>query len=281
MARRVIVVFIVILAIGAGWWGWRAASRVSTSTPDVTLSVNHRTAIEVARGTPLVLEISISSSPSSRAFAIGHRWRPWHSLVRLETVHGEDIAPLADPGQSRSLHLTRQDDGRLGLTEEVSGVAHLEAGRHVHTVRYVISPEHAASLQTSTYALRAVVETPFWMPTGWRGRAESEPVVIVVRDASLQGKSGDLDHERLARTAEFYLSTSRFDDAFRAAAALVEAKPKEPGSHLLLGDALTGLARRPEARAAYQRALALWSRAYEQPDLILARIRSLDNGNPQ
>ena len=65
----------------------------SARGPGVTLLVNHATRVEVAPGTPLLFEISLSDGPNDPPLQIGSRWRAWHRLVRLERVGGGEPPP--------------------------------------------------------------------------------------------------------------------------------------------------------------------------------------------
>jgi cytochrome c-type biogenesis protein CcmH/NrfG len=119
-----------------------------------------------------------------------------------------------------------------------------------------------------------VLETPPWMLWGWRGRKVSSPVTIVVRDAAKAGDKRDaLEKQRLQRTADFYLGTERFADAEKTARQLVAREPGQSSGYVLLGDSLIGLQRRDEALAAYRRAMLLIPPSYEEPTLLMDRIR--------
>jgi tetratricopeptide (TPR) repeat protein len=172
--------------------------------------------------------------------------------------------------------MVRNADGRPEMRNETSAVAHLEAGRHVHIMTEAAAPEDTVNLQPGTYRVRAVLETPFWMFWGWRGRVASAPVTIVVVDPSKTGdRRNALETQRLMRAGDFYIGVARFEEAARAAREVVKSEPNQIEAHILLGDALVGLERRQEALAAYHRALALVPRSYEQPTLLYERIQSV------
>jgi hypothetical protein len=253
------------------------STATKTVRPGLTLLVNQRTQTEILPGTPLLFDVSLGSSPSSAPFDVGDRWRPWHSLVRLEQVPTEQTVPwtLVRVGPPRSIHFVRDNDGQPALTEDSSSAARLEAGRHVHTVTFAAAPNDTGRIKPGTYRVRGVVETPSWMYWGWKGRVASAAVAIVVRDPSSSDRREQLDAERLALAAKFFLTAGRFEEARQAAVSLVTMNPLDSRSHILLGDASAGLNRLEEALDAYQRAMALLPRSYEEPRLLIDRIRGV------
>jgi hypothetical protein len=273
--KRVGMVAIALLLSGVVVWLMRR-DRSDDAGVGLTLLVNHGTRAEVTPGTPLFFEISLTSGPSSGDVAIGSRWRPWHRLVRLEASGAGMPWALTMAGTPRSLSVVRTADARPEITIQAdsSPVAHLDAGRHVYTLTQVASPEATAAVRPGAYRVRGVLETPPWMLWGWRGRKVSSPVTIVVRDAAKAGDKRDaLEKQRLQRTADFYLGTERFADAENAARQLIAQVPDQANAHVLLGDALIALKRRDEALAAYRRAILLIPPSYEEPTLLMDRIR--------
>jgi hypothetical protein len=274
--RVVVVATIVVLCAGA-WWLW-PDSRSAPNRPGLTLLVNARSRIELTPGTPLELELSLGSSRSSSGFDVGSRFRPWNEFVRVEAIAGEATMPfrLVRVGPPRSVHVLRKIDGSPTVTEDSRAVAHLERGRHVHTVTFVAAPEQTAAAHPGTYRMRGVLDVPRWMPSGWRGRAVSPLVTVVVVDPSKAGQQSEqLEAERLARTSAFYLNAGRFGDALDMATKLAALRPRESRSFTLLGDAAAGLNRLTEALEAYRRAMALLPRSYEEPTMLLQRIRDV------
>jgi hypothetical protein len=284
--RRLTAASIAVLLLGVaaiGWIVWRARPEARAEPLGLTVLVNHGSRVEVTPGTPLFFEVSITNSPSSGAQALGSRWRPWYRLIRLEGS-GQAGMPwrLSRAGPPRSLRVVRTPDGRpeMKTDTEPSAVARLEAGRQVYTVTEVASPEAAAGVRPGAYRVRAVLETPRWMLWGWRGRKVSQPVTIVVLDASKPGDKRDaLERQRLARAADFYIGAEQFADAERTVRQLLELEPNQAEAHMLLGDSLAGLNRRDDALVAYRRALVLTPRSYEEPRVLMDRIeRQIANG---
>jgi hypothetical protein len=286
VTRRRFFALVLLAAIGTGLAivassVLRRSSPPTAGRPGLTLLVNLRPLVAVTPGTPLVFELSLGSSPSSAGFDVGSRWRPWHALVRLEAASGKGAIPwqLAKVGAPRSMHIGRDKDGRPEVTQGTSAVARLEAGRHVHTVTFAAGPEETARIKPGTYRLRGVLETPFWLRWGWRGRIVSAAATVVVLDPSQAGEKGQqLEAERLARSADFYVNVGRFADAHKAATSLTSIRPKEYRSYMLLGDASAGLDRRQEALGAYRRAMALLPPSYEAPTLLMERIGQVVEG---
>lgn len=282
MNRRKFLAVGLPVAIGAlsivTWFGWLASSEGQRAGPGLTLLVNLRPSIEVTPGTPLLFELSLGSSPSSAGLDIGSRWRPWHELMYLEAVDEEADMPyaLVPAAMPRSIHLGRDRDGRPSVTDDATDIAHLEAGRHVHTVTFAAGPEETAKIKPGTHRIRGVLETPFWLFWGWRGRLVSAAVNVEVVDASAGDERGlQLEGERLVLATEYYLTAGRFADAHNAATSLMAIMPDDWRSHMLLGDTLAGLDRHQEALDAYYRAMAFLPPSYEKPYVLMERIGRL------
>jgi hypothetical protein len=275
--RRYVAIASLTLAVAIALVAWSAWSDRATRQDGrlaLTLRVNLQSRTEILPGTPLVFDIALTSSPSSAGFTVGSLWRPWHTLIHLEDPHGRLSWPLTALGQPRSLSSTRQADGRPSVTTHSSPIARLESGRHVHVATQAAVADVTTTLRPGVYRIRAVLETPFWLRWGWRGRVTSTPVTIVVRDpATLGQRAATLENERLRRTAALDLALERFDAAERAARQLVERKATDVDAHLLLGDALAGLNRRREALVEYQRALTAAGSTDEEPLAIYDRMQ--------
>jgi hypothetical protein len=275
--RRYLAIAGLTLAVAMALVAWAAWSDRATRQDGrlaLTLRVNLQSRTEIVPGAPLVFDVTLTSSPSSAGFTVGSRWRPWHELIRLEDPHGRLSWPLTPLGLPRSLSRARQTDGRPSVTTHSSPIARLESGRHVHVATQAAVADVTTTLRPGIYRIRAVLETPFWLRWGWRGRVTSTPVTIVVRDpATLGQRAAALENERLRRTAALDLALERFDAAERAARQLVERQASDVEARLLLGDALAGLNRRREALAEYQRALTAASSTDEEPLAIYDRMQ--------
>jgi hypothetical protein len=210
-ARRIgVLALVAALAAAVTIAAWLAAHRVNPSVAiprlGLTLLVNRRANVELSPGTPLRFEASLVGAADVAAFSVGSRWKPWHQQIRLEAARvGETLPwPLPQPDSARTMEVI---EGRPRMTDEPAAVAHLVESRQVHTATFASSPEDTATLQPGTYRIRAVFSTPFWQLWGWRGRAVSGEVTIVVVDAaSAGGTRPDLEGERLALAVDFYLN---------------------------------------------------------------------------
>ena len=273
----ILILLVSVVALSAiGWFMGRGAVPAESRRLGLTLLVNQQPHVEMSPGTPLIFELSLGSSSSAPAFDVGSRWRPWYTLARIENVDASVFPSAMTSAGHRSVHFVRQADGRQDVSVDQTAIARLEAGRHVHTLTLAAAPEETSRISPGTYHVRAVLETPFWLRWGWRGRAVSLPVTIVVR-AQGPGVASDLEVQRTARTADYYIRFSRFAEAHAAAAELVTLTPRDATAHIILGDALAGLNRRPEALESYQRAIVLLPRSIEEPTLLTRRISSLLN----
>lgn len=274
-ARRVVLAIAgTTMMVALAAIGWLVSLPQTSARAGLTLMVNLRPRAEVLPGTPLVFDLSISGSPSGPAFDLGSRWRPWHTLVWVEDAGGGPSLPSIPPGAPRSLSLVADAAGRQSLLEDTSPVAHFDGSRHVHAVTFTLGPDATAAMQPGTFRFRAVLETPLWLRWGWTGRVVSAPVTVVIVDSSQAGeRREELDVQRLALLAGFHTTAGRFGDAHQSATQLARLRPTEVRSHVLLGDTLAGLNRYTEALDAYRRAMALLPRSYEEPTVLLQRIR--------
>lgn len=272
--RRVIVTTLlggVVVALTIAWWVWRTPALAESPRLGLSLLVNGQPRVEITPGTPLIFELSLGSSPSVPVFDVGSRWRPWSTLGRIEQEETSSAPWAFTKVGERSVHLARQPDGRQSVTMDSGAIARFEDGRHVHTVIWAVGPEDTSRVQPGTYQVRGIVETPFWLVWGWRGHAASPVVTIVVRGPG-PSTSVELDAQRMAATADYYLGLGKFAEAHAAAIELVGVQPKEATAHVRLGDALAGLNRKSEALASYQLAMSLLPPSYEEPTLIHKRI---------
>jgi len=277
-ARTAVVALIVLVALVAalllitrfGGFG------PSKDRLGVTLRANLERRLTISAGTPVLLEVSLTSAPGAAGFDLGNRFRAWHDYVRLEQLQSAGGTPLTATfiaGSSSALEM-----GTTGarLVSTTGRVAHLEGGRQVHTAMFAIAPSSTDRAMRGDYQFRAVVETPSWQFWGWRGRVVSAPVTITVR-ARADGQAGapGLEAQRLRQAAKYYLSVDEPAEARKSADALVTLQPNQAAPLILLGDVLVAQDRRAEALDAYRRAMALLPPSYEPPVLLQRRIEGL------
>jgi len=265
--RTTIVVALVAVIAAIGWsvWKWTGGS-APTGRPILSLRVNFSRAVTIAKGTPLLFDVSLSGSGQEDAIRIGR----WDSLVRVVRAGSDDSLPWAVTivGQPRSTRIETAPGLPRILTERTE-TALLARGR-THTIVLAAEPESMANATPGTYQITAVLEKGFWPPWGWRGRVESAPVTVVVSAGGDQ-----FEHERLGLSAQFYLAARRPEDARRVATELVARNRKDPSGWLLLGEAFAALDRQRDALAAYRTALAMSRNKNEAPLLVRARIQEV------
>ena len=271
--RRLVTALVggVVIALTSAWCVLRTPAVARSPRLGLTLLVNRQARAEIVPGTPLVFELSLGSGASGPVFSVGSRWRRWSTLGRIENVETRSAPWVLTKVGERSVHVVRQPDGRQSVTMDSEAVARFEGGRHVHTVIWTVGPEDSSRVQPGTYKVRGIVETPFWLVWGWTGHAASPVATIVVR-APGQSTSVELDAQRMAATADYYLGLGKFAEAHAAALELVGVQPKEATAHVRLGDALAGLNRKSQALASYQLAMSLLPPSSEEPTLIHKRI---------
>lgn len=230
----------------------------------LSLSVLDCRRVEVLPGTPLLFEASLSSGRGAAASTLGSSTRPWHSLIRLAGEGGKPLPWTAVPlGQPRSVAFGTGEGGRPTLAQSSADVAVLDH-KHTHRLFLAAAPEAMSGVAPGTYRVRAVVEG--------ETRLESAPVTVVVREPGSTSDRDRLEEDRLAWSAQFYVWAKRYEEARRSCEDLTRRKPKDPGAWMLLGDALDGLDKPREALVAYQRALAVSPRSYEEPAALYERM---------
>jgi Flp pilus assembly protein TadD len=128
-------------------------------------------------------------------------------------------------------------------------------------------------VRSGTYQLVASLQTPFWQFWGWRGRAESAPLVVTV-------VTNETPNRQLAGTAAFLYKTKQFGEAVRVARDWSTRDAASVRARILLGDALLATGDRDGARSAYEAALDLANAlpSHERPTAILERLHNLRAG---
>jgi len=286
MTRRaqtaIVTVIALVLALVAGLV-LVVTSGSSGERLGVTMRANLGRSLTIAAGTPVELEVSLTSAPRAAGFDLGGRFRSWYDYVDLEQSQSDGAPPLTFVFVAASTWSLEMGTEGARLVTTTSRVARLEGGRQVHTATFVIAPSATEHAVPGDYQLRAVVETPRWQFWGWRGRAVSAPVTITVKarvDGNPDGPA--LEAQRLRLTAKYYLSIDQPGEARKSADALVALQPTDPVPLILLGDVLVAENRRADGLDAYRRAMALLPPSYEQPVLLQRRIDTLlNNHTPQ
>jgi hypothetical protein len=253
---------------------WLGGARAA-GTPVLRLLVDGAPSATVGVGNPIFLEVFLHGTRTAVGPSIGGRWRPWHRMITIRAIqNGREVAlPFVEVASPRVRELTTATDGRPSFSDrDVSGAA-LDGMRRVFRMELAAAPESTRQLSAGTYQIIASLETPFWQFWGWRGRAESAPLVVtVVANAS--------PNRQLAGTATFLYKTKRFGEAVRLARDWSTREAESVRARVLLGDALRETGDRAGARSAYEAALDLANAlpGNERPIAILDRLATLRSG---
>lgn len=262
-----IAVATLVIALVA-WWPRRA---VPGASPIVTVLVNGETSIDVAPGTPLIFEVTLRGPRRDRV-VVGSSWRPWQTLIRLEDNQGRSLPwRLAAHGQPKAISVSLAGQYPT-LSTNVTAVADLQWQSSEYTMSLAVAPDETQQLSGTT-GVRALVETPWWTGSSWRGKVTSPSVTV--RVPSDAGSRPDLNLARLLGSADYFLLRHEYERAYAASEQLTRSAPDLVIGKIFHGDALAGLQRRDEALAAYRSALALRGVSYEEPTLLLDRIARL------
>lgn len=247
---------------------WRSRQSPSAPQPVLTLLVNGSESVDVAPGTPLVFELTLSGERRGKV-VIGSRRRPWYSMMRLRDGDGRPLPwPVVTHREPRAIAVNF-DGGLPRISTDVTAVAALDWQRSEYTAWLAVSPDDTQQLSGTT-RVYASLEIPWWAWASLRGEVRSPGVAI--RAPADAGTRGDLKLQKLRGSAEFFLAHSRFDRAYATSKELAQLEPGSATAHILNGDALAGMNRRTEALDAYRRALTLSRTSYEEPTLLLERI---------
>jgi len=273
---RVVIIALIIIVSGIGWFGLRKSSLSQASpppdfTPPVfTLQVNREDNVDIIQGTPLVFTVFLSGTESASPLRIGKPGNPWHTYVRLELAEGKPL-PWKSVllGTPESFLFQRDASGQINIEGKEGDEAVINA-EHNYTVEFGIGPEESVKIPPGRYTIQAVLDVPFERENK---RVASNPVVVNVEELGKKPFTADEELKRLIESAEFYLQAERFEDAYRLALQVKERQPKKIQSYILLGDALNGLRRDKEALEAYDYALHLSAmrKQYEPPTYLILR----------
>jgi hypothetical protein len=273
-ARRVVIGSAAVALIAAAVFLWLSATG-ATGTPVLRLLVDGTPSATIGVGSPIFLEVFLHGTRTAPGPSIGGRLRPWHRMIALRaTQNGREVAlPFVEVTPPRVRELTTSSDGRPSFSEGEASSAALDGMRRVFRLELAAAPDSTRRLSAGTYQLVASLQTPFWQVWGWRGRAESAPLVLTVA-------ANEPPHRQLAGTATFLYKTRQFGEAVRTAQEWIARDGASIRARILLGDALLGGGDRDGARTAYETALGLANAtsSNERPNAILERLDSLRAG---
>ena len=269
-ARRLVIAGATVVVIAAVVLLWRATG--AAGTPVVTLLVDGAPSGTVGVGSPIFLEVFLHGTRNAPGPSIGGRLRPWHRMIAIRAIqNGREVAvPFIEVGPPRVREMATSSEGRPTFSDgEASGAA-LDGLRRVFRMDLAAAPESTRQLSAGSYQLVASLQTPFWQFWGWRGRAESVPLVVNV-------VTNESPNRQLAGTAAFLYKTRQFAEAVRVARDWSTRDAASIRARILLGDALLATGDREGARTAYEAALDLANAVStkEPPTAILERLDRL------
>ena len=221
--------------------------------------------VEILPGTPITFEVDLTALEGAPPVDLGGAGQPWHARVHL--VEGASRRPLGWATvvlNARSAVFSKGADSPE-RSDKSSDVATIDRD-HVQRVVLAASPETMTAVAPGSYEVRAILAEES------RQILESTPVSVVVRGASEAPHREELERQKVADSAEFYLEAGRFADARRLAEELTAREPRNAGAWMLLGDALNGLEKPGEALVVYRQALHVVPRTYEEPTSLYRRI---------
>jgi len=264
--RRWAAVALVALLVIAGvlWYvrGRNPDEAVETGGVMVALRVDGGFDTTIERGEPLLLEVFLQGRTDAVSATLGSAAMPWHRLVSLQ--RDSDVA-LGEPvvlGLPRVLGVVL-DGGKPSLVDEDASLARIVGRQRTYTVALGVPPELTSALPVGRRTIRATI-----------GAVTSLPVSVMVTEPT-----ADREVERLRRSARFSVRAGNYDTGRRVAESVLARQPDDVGAHTTIGDALNGLGRPREARAAYLKALAVirsGRQFYEEPESLYARIREVE-----
>jgi hypothetical protein len=272
MSRRLISgALVVMIALVLGLLTLR--TRAGGGTPVLTLHTAGGSRTTIGAGTPLSLEIFVNGTRDAAGPSIGGWLRPWHQLIHIEA--SRDNQPISLPLVETSRPHVREfvlaaGDRPPTIRDGTARTAALDGLRRVYRAGLAASPEATSQLPAGTYRLTAVLRVPRWQFWGWRGRAESHPLIIEVIGT-------EPAPQRLAATARFFFETRQFEEAARAAREWGALDTESARARMILGDALFEIGQRQPAREAYENALDIANArpGKERPSPILDRLDRL------
>ncbi len=147
---------------------------------------------------------------------------------------------------------------------------------------YALPPQAATQLQTGAYQIVAVFEVPAGLSLPaehWRGRVISRPVTVNITAAPAQPTTANQASTNLQR-AEFFASTSDWNNALQAAQTALAANPQLIRAHIVVGEAKEALGDLSGARDAFVTARQLFGQQHpnssEAPEYLDVKINELN-----
>jgi hypothetical protein len=266
MRRWSAVALVALLVIAGVLWYVRGRSpdeAVETGGVMVALRVDGGFDTTIERGEPLLLEVFLQGRTDAASATLGSAAMPWHRLVSLQC---DSEVALGEPvvlGLPRVLGVVLDGEKPSLVADEDASLARIVGRQRTYTVALGIPPELTSALPAGRRTIRATV-----------GAVTSLPVSVTVTEPT-----ADREVERLRRSARFSVRAGNYDTGKRVAESVLARQPDDVGAYTTIGDALNGLGRPREARAAYLKALEVirsGRQFYEEPESLYERIREVE-----
>lgn len=266
MRRWSAVALVVVLVIAGVLWYVRGRTpdeAVDTGSVAVALRVDGAFDTSIERGEPLVLEVFLQGRTAAASATLGTAATPWHRLVALRPDADVALDEAAVLGAPRVLGIALTGQRPTLVADEDASVARIMGRQRTYAVTLGFPPELTSALPIGRLTIRATI-----------GAVTSLPVSVMVTEPS-----ADRELERLRRSARFSVRAGHYETGKQIAESVLSRQADDVGAHTTIGDALNGLGRPQEARAAYLRALEVirsGRRFYEEPQQLFARIREVE-----
>jgi len=147
---------------------------------------------------------------------------------------------------------------------------------------FAVDPSLAAQIAPGEYAIVAALNVPASSsvtPGTWTGRAESDPVKLIIQDRPVRLSAGDEEILDLHYSNYFY-ALANFGEAATRAEAALKLNPHSIPAAIALGEAKRAQGDLAGALEVFQKATAESYRqnpnAYEPPTLLLSRISDIE-----
>jgi hypothetical protein len=279
--------------------------------PALSLLINREEELELFRGTPMVLTVSI----------VNHRAMIADAQEKSDRVHVQQLRAAADRGEMPKENVEAQI-ARMELAPEV-GAIHLgsdavpwdsslqlseklsdgtlrplswaarpvqpAAAKHVTLkaktsaeLRFVADPSVAAQIPPGVHQIVAALDVP---STGnaksgtWTGQSQSEPVALTIQEKP--GLLSPADEEKLdLHFVDYFYASGDFTEAAKRAQSALAVNPKSIVAAIALGEAEKAHGDLKGALEAFQKATSEYYRqypkSYEPPTLLISRISDIE-----
>jgi len=279
--------------------------------PAISLQINHADELTLYRGTPMVLNVRVVNHQAMIADAQETSDRVYIQQLHAAANRGEipkeqveaEIARMNLAPEVSAINLGEDDaswDSFLQLSQQLPDGTLRPLGWTTKVVRppaakrialtaqteaeltFAVEPSSAAQIVPGEYAIVAVLNVPAnsGLTSGtWSGRAESEPVKLVIQDKPVRLSAGDEETLDL-HFSNYFDAVANFGEAVKRAEAAMKLNPHSISAAIALGEAKRTQGDLKGALEVFQMATAESYRqnpnAYEPPTLLLSRILDIE-----